>query len=93
MEGISTMALLTFGYFDYDAFKNADLGMGSWRVVSTVVFWLTVILLVVVSQVGAAGLNPCKQALQLRASLNRMCCHASLFVKSTSPLGSVKAEC
>ena len=44
------MALLTFGFMDFDTFTNQGLGLGDWKPVIIVVFWIVVMILIVISQ-------------------------------------------
>ncbi|KAF5833913.1 hypothetical protein DUNSADRAFT_9573 [Dunaliella salina] len=44
-EGINSMALVTFGYMDYETFTNQVAGVGGWGPIIIAIFWLAVAIL------------------------------------------------
>ena len=49
-NAVQSMALLTFGFMDYETFANSGLGLGDWKPTIIVIFWITVMILIVISQ-------------------------------------------
>ena len=51
MQGaVQSMTMLTFGFMDFETFVNGGLGLGEWKPVIIIVFWVVVMVLIVISQ-------------------------------------------
>lgn len=47
---VQSIALITFGFMDFETFVDQGLGLGEWKPTIIVVFWITVAILLVISQ-------------------------------------------